>query len=76
MYPASRKPTTDQDTAAVLDFDCEEDFTTFFFKTRTELLETFRKATDVSVANSFQTSILTQFFMKVLIALLCRFLRT
>lgn len=33
----------------MLDFDSEEEFTTFFFKTRTEILETFRKATDVRI---------------------------
>ncbi|KAL0274098.1 UNVERIFIED_CONTAM: hypothetical protein PYX00_006610 [Menopon gallinae] len=48
FYPVSRVPTTDQDTAAVLDFDSEEEFYDFFLKTRTEILETFRKATDVA----------------------------
>jgi len=33
---------------AILDFDCEEEFNAFFLRTRTELLETFRKATDVA----------------------------
>ncbi|KAK6632104.1 hypothetical protein RUM44_007134 [Polyplax serrata] len=46
-YPASRIPTTDQDMAILLDFDSEEEFTAFLLKTRTELLETFRKATDI-----------------------------
>lgn len=46
-YPVSRIPTTDQDMTAILDFDSEEEFNIFFLRTRMELLETFRKATDV-----------------------------
>ena len=48
FYPTSRNPINDQDTTALLDFDSEEEFNAFFFKTRTDLLEIFRKATDVS----------------------------
>lgn len=55
--------------AILLDFDSEEEFTAFLLKTRTELLETFRKATDVSCS---PPALFIHYFIMIIILFLAQ----